>query len=1016
MKVLGFLQRHAAAVWLATLVLVALGIGSALRLPSAIYPEVEFPRIVVVARVGGAPPDLFLTTVTRPLEQALTSTLGVQRIRSKTIRGATEISLQFAPATDMWRALQLTDARIAEVRPSLPTETDIIVERVTTGSFPVLTFNVAGPVDPRELREIAEFTVRPALANVPGVGRIEVLGGDVREVEVILRPEATAALRLSPSQVAAKLQVGLGLAAVGRFDEGRQLVTVIADALPKSLKEIADLPVATSPEGVSVTLSSIAEVLEGHEDRTMRVGGPGGEAVSISVARVAGASTPAVVKAATAAVHALSANLPPDVTVQAVYDQAVLVRESMTGVRDAILLGIALCALVIGLFLRDVRAGLLASVAVPLTLAVTFLPMHVGHQTLNLMSLGGMAVAIGLVVDDAIVIVEAIARHRDAGANPRDASIAGTAELAKAVIGTTLTTVVVLVPLAFLDGVVGDFFRALAFALTAAVIISLVVALVLVPLASTFCLSSRKQQNSSTLFRYYEPCLKWILPHPRLALLALLVLLGAGAWLAPQLKRGFLPSVDESAFVLDYFLPAGTSLATTDQFARALEQELLATPEVLTFTRRTGAELGPAAATQLNRGDIMVRLVLPHRRKRSAEDIIADVRSRTQARYPEVRVEFVQVLQDVLNDLAGNPRPIEIKLMGQDYGELNRLASELTKRTSSIPGLVDVYNGQELPVPELQFGMQRDAIARMGSTPEELTRALDAALRGTRVGGIRRFDRLINIRTRYPDTVRFDPAHVLDLPFVARDATTSFRAVADVKRSTSPSQLLHEALQPLVLVTGDHENRDLGSVADDVERVVRQLPLTAGCRAVLGGQMASQRDTLRQLTYVGAMGLLLVLAVLAAQFCRLRLALLVIAMVPAAIVGAILALITTGAALNAASLMGCVLLVGLVVKNGILLLEEAENQLTAGLAVHAAVMRASERRLRPVIMTTVATLAGLLPLAFGIGAGSEMQRPLAIAVIGGLLTSTAATLGFIPPFAVWLLRSHIPLSRSEQGQ
>ena len=1004
MKALDFFRRHAAAVWLATLVLVALGIGSALRLPSAIYPEIEFPRIVVVARVGGAPPDLFITTVTRPLEQTLTATLGVQRIRSKTIRGTTEISLQFAPNTDMWRALQLTEARVAEVRSSLPPETEIIVERVTTGSFPILTFNVSGPVDPRDLREVAEFVVRPALANVTGVGRIEVLGGDIREVEVILKPEATAALRLSPAQVAEKLRTGLGLSSVGRFDEGRQLVTVISDALPRNLAEISAMPIATNADGASIPLGAIAEVVEGHEDRTLRIGGPRGETVSISVARLPGASTPAVIDAATTVVRALSTSLPNGVTVQPVYDQGLLVHESMAGVRDAILFGILLCALVIGLFLGDLRAGILAGVAVPLTLAMTFLPMYVGHQTLNLMSLGGMAVAIGLVVDDAIVIVEAIARQRDTGANPRVASIVGTAELSKAVIGTTLTTVVVLIPLAFLDGVVGDFFRALAFALTAAVLISLGVALILVPLASGFGLSSRRQARPSTLFRFYDPILRWMLVRPVLPVLAFLTLLVSGVLLAPQLKRGFLPSVDESAFVLDYFLPAGTSLATTDQFAQALEKELMATPEVRTFTRRTGAELGPAAATQLNRGDIMVRLCLPSQRRRSTEDIIADIRSRTESRYPEVRVEFVQVLQDVLNDLAGNPRPIEIKLLGQDYAELNRLGSDLAKRVKDIPGLVDVYDGQELPVPELHFGMQRDAIARLGSTPDELTRALDAALRGTRVGGIRRFDRLIGIRARYPDTVRFDPAHVLDLPFVARQTTTSFRAVADIHRLVSPSQLLHEALQPLVVVTGDHEHRDLGAVADDVERAVRQLRLPPGYRAVLGGQMASQRDTLRQLTVVGGMGLLLVLAVLAAQFRRLRLALLVIAMVPAAIVGAMLSLVITGAALNAASLMGCVLLVGLVVKNGVLLLEEAENQLAAGASVVDAVTHASERRLRPVIMTTVATLAGLFPLALGIGAGSEMQRPLAIAVVGGLLTSTVATLGLVPPLAVWLLR------------
>jgi CzcA family heavy metal efflux pump len=997
------LRRHAAAVWLAAATLVAIGVASAFSMASAIYPEVEFPRIVVVARTGGAPADVFLTTVTRPLEQSLATVLGVEQVRSKSIRGAAEISLLFSPETDTWRALQLVESRVGEVRPELPPNTEVLVERVTTGSFPVVTFNLAGAIDPRELHELAEYVVRPALASVPGVGRIEVLGGDVREVEIVLDPEATASLHLTPDLVADKLRTGTGLAAVGRVDRDRQLVTVVGDAQPRTLADIREMPVAIAPDGVAVPLSSIAEVVDGHEDRLVRVGGPRGETVVLSVARLPGASTTGVVEGAAAAAAALGPTLPPGVSLTPVYDQARLVRESMTSVRDAIVVGIVLCASVIAFFLRDLRAGLLAGLTVPLTLAVTFVAMRVAHQTLNLMSLGGMAVAIGLVVDDAIVMIEAIARHRDAGADARDAAVNGTAELAPAVIGTTITTVVVFVPLAFLGGVVGDFFRALAFTITAAVVISLFAALTLVPLASGAILSTRPRAAGDGATTAYDRVLGAVVGRPVLAGACFVLITAAGGLLAPLLERGFLPDMDEGAFVLDYFLPAGTSLATTETYARHLEEELRRTPEVRTFSRRLGAELGPAAATELNRGDVMVALKAARDRRRSSQEVIADLRARIEARYPEVRVEFMQVLADVLNDLAGTPRPLEVKLFGPDYSELHRIGRELSARLEHVRGLVDLYSGDERPAPELRYVMRRDAIARLGTTADEVSAQLSSALLGTSVGTVRRYDRLINVRVRYPDRVRFDPERVLRIPFAAAGKTTGFDAVAEPVQGTTPSILWHEALQPMVAVTGDVENRDIGSLADEVEAIGRTIALPPGYRMVMGGQARSQRESVRQMGAVGAYAVLLVLAVLAAQFRRLRIAALVLGSVPMAAVGAIAALLATRTPLNASSLMGIVLLVGLVVKNGVLLLEEAERARDREGAVQAVTV-AARRRLRPVLMTTVATVAGLLPLALGIGAGAELQRPLAIAVIGGLLTSTIATLVLLPSFAALALR------------
>jgi CzcA family heavy metal efflux pump len=998
------LRRHAAVVWLATAVLLAVGVASALTMPSSIYPEVEFPRILIVARVGGAPADVYLTTITRPLEQAMTAVIGVQRIRSKTIRGATEIALQFAPDTDMQRALQMVDARVSQERPSLPPDTEITVERVTTGSFPILTFNVTGAADPRELRELADYTVRPVLASVPGVGRVEVLGGDVREFEIILRPELTAALQLTPRDVADRIRTAMALHAVGRIERDRQVVTVMGDAQPRTLAEIRELPVAMAPGGVPVPVSDVAEVVEGHEDRRIRVGGPHGEAVGISVTRQPGASTPDVVDHALAAVAGLRASLPHGITIDPVYDQSSLVRESMASVRDAILLGIALCALVIALFLRDARAGLLAATAVPITLAIALVAMKVAHQTLNLMSLGGMAVAIGLVVDDAIVVIEAIARHRDGGFDASTAAATGSIELAPAVIGTTLTTVVVFVPLAFVQGVVGDFFRALAFTLTAAVLASLAVALLLVPLAASGGLSSRARRTTSELGRRYGALVRRLVRRPWVAVAGYALVLGLGAVAAPLVPRGFLPTMDEGAFVLDYFLPAGTSLATTEGFAKRIEAELKATREVRTFTRRTGAELGPAAATELNRGDIMVRLAPRAERARVIDDVIADVRARVEKSLPEVRVEFVQVLQDVINDLSGRPRPIEVKLFGPTYESLYPMGDRIAEKLHHVPGVVDVYNGRERDSAELRFVADRDAMARLGTTPDEVDLQLETALLGANVGAMRYADRLVGVRVRYPDPVRFAESDVLDFPFVTRSVATTFRSVAIPQGGSAPSQLMHESLVPTVDITADHEDRDLGSIANDIDGILARTPVPLGVRVQLGGQIEGERSTRRQLTGLAAFALLLVLTVLAGQFRQLRLAVLVLAVIPVAIVGALVGLLITGTPLNASSLMGCILLIGLVVKNGVLLLEGAERLAGTGSAADDAVARASDRRVRPVLMTTLATLAGLAPLALGIGAGAELQRPLAVAVIGGLVTSTVATLGLLPPLAAHVLR------------
>jgi len=463
---------------------------------------------------------------------------------------------------------------------------------------------------------------------------------------------------------------------------------------------------------------------------------------------------------------------------------------------------------------------------------------------------------------------------------------------------------------------------------------------------------------------------------------------------------GFLPEMDEGSFVLDYFLPAGTSLNATDAVAARIDHVLATTPAVQTFSRRTGAELGPITATLLSRGDIMVRLV-PRNHRASVYEVIAQVRERLDREVPEARYEYVQVLQDVLNDLAGNPRPVEVKLYGDRYDELRRIAGQVLRRIEHIHGIVDVYGGVEADSLAMEMRVDRAAAARAGRSPQDVADELHAMLAGTPAGTVRRVDRLIGIRVRYPDRVRFDPAAIADLPIAfAGDSPIPVRSIAHPERIAVPTELVHEGLQPAVMVTADHEGRDLGAVMKDVQAALHGLRLPQGYRMELGGQYESQRDSETALAKVASFGLLLTFLVLVAQLRSVRPALAIVATTPFALVGALVTLLVFRIPLNASSLMGCVLLVGLEVKSGILLLEVAEDHAAQGMPYVDAMAEAAKRRIRPIMLTTTATMFGVLPLALALGAGSEIHQPLAIAVLGGILISKFLNLVALPSLAV----------------
>ena len=996
MNVAGFAARNSRVILLGIVLLSAAGLYAARTLPSNIYPEVEFPRIQMVAHSGDLSPRMMQLAVTRPLEEAARGVLGVRRVRSKTIRGAAEISVLFNPEADMPYSLQLMQGKADEVRAELPAGTELVVERMTPSLFPIFSVNVTGALPPADLRDLAVYQLRPLLSRVPGVADVEVLASEEREISVVVDPDRLNAAKLTLEQVGDALKATNQVVSVGRLPKDYRQYLVLTSGELQSVEDVRGVVVAFR-SGTPLYLGDLADVREGVIDRTTLISGNGQPAALVNVARQIRGNILEVADGAWAALKDYRASLPPAVKLQVVYDLAEFVRSAVASVRDAILIGALLAVLVLVAFLRDLRVTAIAAVSLPLTLVGTFFVLQLVGGTINLMSLGGLAIAIGLVIDDAIVVVENIHRHRAAGEPVALAAENGTRELLAAVVGSTLTTVVVFVPLGLLQGVVGQFFAALSLTLAAAVLLSLAYALLFIPNAAARFLKDQGPHTAPLggLADRYRSLLRSSLQRPRRVALVTLGLAALAVLFFFRLETGFLPEMDEGGYVIDYWTPEGTSLDETDRMVHRIEKVVAATPEVAGFARRTGAELG-LFATEQNRGDIVVKLKPPGARKRRAEQVIEEQRATFAQQMPGMTIEFVQLLQDMLGDLEGAPEPIEVKIFGDDLGELARLAERSAARMGKVTGLVDLVVPQR-GNPEVDVRIDPTRAARVGFTVEAVAKQLQAGLLGQVATSIRRGDRLIGVRARFPDARRFDLDWIRQFPLTTPEgAIVPLATTSTIELAQGETQLFREDLRQMVPVTARLEGRGLGGAVSDVRKALAADPWPVGYSYSIGGLVESQQASFRSMLLVLAVAGLLVLALLVGQFRRFTPALVILSAAPLSLVGAFGLLLATGTPLNVSSFMGLILLIGLVVKNGIILVDYADIAAARGASPEQALVEAGAVRLRPILMTTLCTLFGLLPLALGLGAGAELQKPLAIAVIGGLSVSTVVTLVFVP--------------------
>jgi CzcA family heavy metal efflux pump len=1016
------------------IVIALVGAYQASTIPVAVFPSTDFPRIVIGIDNGVMPIDQMMVTVTRPVEQAVNSVQGLETVRSITSRGSAEIDLFFNWQVDMFQTLQLVDAALSKVEPELPPGTKIQSHRLTFASFPILGYSLISDTIPQtQLWEMATYDIAPRLNRMNGVSTVIVQGGQEPEFQITPDPGKLLEASVTVTDILDAVKKTNLIDSPGLFEKNHQLVLGLVSGQARSSADLARTVIKNTPAGIPVRIGDVATVQQSVKPLYTIVRANGKPAVLLNINRQPDSNTVDVANLVHAEVDRIRSTLPPGVQLRPFYDQSGIVQDSIKSVRDAILVGLILSAVVLVVFLRDWRTSVIAGLVIPVTIMVTFVVLKLLGQTFNLMTLGGLAAAVGLVIDDAIVVVENIVLHRDAGESRLEAIQSALREITVPLVGSTLTPIVVFLPLITMTGVNGTFFRALAVTMCAALLTSLVLALTWTPTLSLHLLANKEtaempveEQNGDVdqevrrlmaaeessmkgffgrIIEFYERWLRRALERPRwLAGGAALLVLASGLCFV-FLGSDLLPEMDEGGFILDYITQPGSSLQETDRVVSHLEQILREVPEVESTSRRTGLQLGLAAVTEANTGDVSVKLKA--KRSRAIDEIMDDVRATIKKEEPSVDIDVKQQLQDMIGDLTGAPEPVVIKLFADDPKLLETQALRVADGIGKISTVVDIKDGIENTTsgPAAEFAINPTVAARAGFTAEEVSTDATALLQGVPAGTpLVSNNRAYTIRVRFPDQNRSSLDAMSNTVLnSSAGKTATLGALAQMTERPGQTEITRENLQREVEVTARlNAQESLGTGIAKVQKVVAGLHLPASIRVVYGGLYAQQQKDFHDMAIVLVLAIVLVFTVLLFEFRNFSAPIAILTSAILSIAGVFMALLITQTTVNLASIMGLIMVIGIVAKNGILLLDANQKFANAGFEPEEAMLQAGRRRLRPIFMTALATVAGMLPLAFGLGSGSEMLKPLAIAVIGGVLISMVLSLIVTPAMYFYL--------------
>ena len=993
------LQRRAIA--LAFAVLTALGLVLGLRLPAAILPEVTFPRIRVIADSGERPAQEMLRSVTRPLEESIRRVPGVREMRSTTSRGSGEINLDCGWRTDMDLTLQRVQAQIDAVRGDLPSGSTVEARLMNPALFPVLGISLTSQSRSLvELRDLAVTILQPELGRLPGVADVIVQGGRRLEARVTLDPAALQARGLDADGVAEVLRKAAEIQSVGLLDLNHELYLGLTDSRPPDLEALGAIPIPVEG-GVPAPLGALGKISLEETPEYVRYEAQDRSAVLVNLLRQPSASTIELAQATRRWFAGHPDALPSDVRTETFYDQSDLVRSSVTSVRDSLLVGALLAILVVALFLASLRLGLSGAVVLPGSIGLTLLGFALTHQSLNMMTLGGIAAAVGLVLDDAIVVVEHLAHRAAQNPGAVQDTPGAMAEIFPSLVGSSLCTIAIFIPFMLLGGVTGAFFRVLALAMVLMLSSSLLLCVGVLPLLSRIRPTAPQAPGHAgdrplhPARHRFRRTVGYAVSHAWVAFVPPLLLIAAIVPLKASLGSGFLPAMDEGALILDYVLPPGTSLTESDRILHRLEREIAAVPEIVSWSRRTGDQLG-FFITEPNIGDYVLRLKAG--RRPDSEEIADGLRRRIESTLPMIEVEFGQLIEDVIGDLTTNPQPIEVRIFGEDRGILEEKARAASAIVAKVRGVVDVKDGIVVSGPNLTIVPGPGAM-RFGLSADDLARAATPAIAGLDAGQIVRGAHAWPVRVVLPGpagAMEVQQVNAVSVP-VASGRWVRLGDLASLRVDAGETEINRDNQRTMVSVTARLSGRDLGSAVREIQsRLRRELPLPRGMSIQYGGLWAEQQSSFRGLAAVLIGAVAAVLLILLASFRSWPQTGAVLLVVSASLAGVFTALHAGGTTFNISSFVGAIMVVGIVAENAYFLVAEHRRGLNAGLSGADAAAAAARRRARPVLMTTAAGIAALTPLALGLSAGSAILSPLAQAVVGGFFTSAPLLLLVLP--------------------
>lgn len=988
-----------------TLILIVLGAVSLSRLQIDLLPSIELPTASVRTGYEGASPEVMERLITQIIEEIVATVPGVEEITSSSSEGSSRVNVVFEWGTDLDEAAIELRSTLEDEISELPD--DVVRPRINKfniDTFPVVLIGISSPLDPIELTQLIEDRIRHRFTQIAGVAQVDFWGGFPREIRVEIDPGKINALGLSMNQVLDAIRsANLDLPA-GQIEEGRYEVTLRAPAQFESVAEIENT-VITIRGGAAITVGEIANVRDTYEKQTRSIRVNGERGVRIAIRKQAGANTVEISRRILDEIDQLNTEF-PQISIIPVINQGNFIERSIQNVARSVLYGGGLAILILLFFLRNIRSTLVISLSIPISIVATFALIYFGGLTINLMTLGGLALGVGMMVDSSIVVLENIFRLRDEqNEEVVQASAVGAWEVAPAIIASTITTLVIFLPVVFIKGVSGLLFREMAYVIAFALVCSLLLSLSLVPMLASKLLKAKqqrhdgpdwieriKQKSEERFDRFnagYLKLLRFALHHRWLVVAGAVALFAVSILLVPLIGSEFLPPSDEGEVRVSGEMEVGTKLDLVDRQTRLMESIVYpAVPEALSTVASAGG----------NDGDIRISLVKASQRDRSNVEIAEDLRQRLEGKIPgmEIRTRAPQG-QFLLDRLIGGSEGVTVEIRGFELDVLKALSDKVAVAIEGIEGVTDIDRSFDEGTPQHEFILDRRKIADLGFTPRDVTGIIETAIAGSRAGNYHSEGNSYRILVQLKDAEKLSLDEVLNLSLqTASGETVALRNLVSTVSSRAPLQITRKDQQRQVTVTANVAGRDLGSVAADIQAELDRIPRPGNYELHIAGNFEEQQEAQRELTIALLLSLLLVFMVLACQYESLRDPLVVMLSTPMAAIGVLLTLWLTGTTLNLQSAIGCVMLGGIVVNNAILLVDQSSRLVERGLSLDEAVIEAGRRRFRPILMTTLTTILGLLPLALGLGEGTDAQAPLARAVVGGLTGSTLITLVLIP--------------------